>query len=30
MNQHPDYVLNKINGPKDLKKLSLRIWVEEL
>lgn len=22
MNQHPDYVLNKINGPKDLKKLS--------
>lgn len=22
MNQHTDYVLNKINGPKDLKKLS--------
>ncbi|WP_281828358.1 MULTISPECIES: 1-deoxy-D-xylulose-5-phosphate synthase [Lactobacillus] len=23
MNQHPDFLLNKINGPKDLKKLNL-------
>lgn len=24
MNQHPDYLLNKINGPEDLKKLDLK------
>ena len=23
MNKHPEYLLNKISGPKDLKKLSI-------